>query len=187
VTGVLLVGGSSSRFGSNKAVARFRGEPLAERAWRVLGEAFEHRLAVGKTSDALDLSFPLLDDGSPVRHPAAGLVAALRAAPTEVVVALPVDCPLVTRAALRELADACADAAWPAEGGPLPGAYRRTALPALERCLAEEGSLRRALERLDVRTVAIDPALLADVDTAAALAALEAAGTHLTAPHPPKG
>jgi molybdopterin-guanine dinucleotide biosynthesis protein A len=188
VTGVLLVGGSSSRFGSNKALAQFRGERLAERGWRVLGEAFEHRVAVGKAADALALSFPLLDDGSAVRHPAAGIVAALRATETDVCVVLPVDCPLVTATALRELAAACADAAVPAEGGPLPGAFARASLPALERCLADEGSLRRALDPLDVRRVPLDPALLADADTPAALAALAAPGfAHLSTPHPPKG
>src|SRR5439155_19276943 len=50
LTGVLLVGGASSRFGSPKALAQF--ETLAERAWRVLGEACEERIAVGKAGDA---------------------------------------------------------------------------------------------------------------------------------------
>ena len=45
---MLLVGGASSRFGSPKALALFRGETLAERAWRLLGEACDERLAVGK-------------------------------------------------------------------------------------------------------------------------------------------
>ena len=40
VTGVLLVGGASARFGSPKALARFGDETLADRAWRTLGEAF---------------------------------------------------------------------------------------------------------------------------------------------------
>jgi molybdopterin-guanine dinucleotide biosynthesis protein A len=173
VTGVLLVGGASSRFGSNKALARLGGETLAERAWRLLGEAFDERLAVGKEQDALGLPFPVVDDGTETRHPAAGLVAALRATTAEVCVALPVDCPFVTPAALRLLADECADAAWAEGAGPLPGAFRRSCLPALERCLAEEGSLRRALEPLDVRSVALDPSLLADVDTEDDLAAIE--------------
>jgi molybdopterin-guanine dinucleotide biosynthesis protein A len=168
LTGVLLVGGASTRFGTPKALARFRGETLAERAWRTLGEACEHRLAVGKTADALELPFPLLDDGSDVRAPIVGLAAGLRAAPTELTVVLPVDCPLVTPAALHRLADACRDAAI-TQRGPLPGAFRRGVLPALE---TGELALYRALATLDVAVVELDEALLANVNSPSDLAAL---------------
>ena len=50
LTGILLVGGASTRFGSPKALARLGEETLAERAWRVLGEACEERIAVGAQS-----------------------------------------------------------------------------------------------------------------------------------------
>ena len=43
------------------------GETLAERAWRVLGEACEERIAVGKAADGLELPFPVVDDGTRVR------------------------------------------------------------------------------------------------------------------------
>ena len=59
LTGILLVGGASTRFGSPKALARVGDETFAGRAWRLLGETCEHRLAVGKASDGLDL--PLRD------------------------------------------------------------------------------------------------------------------------------
>src|SRR5439155_1582364 len=107
LTGVLLVGGASTRFGSPKALARFGGETLAERGWRTLGETCEHRLAVGKAVELLALPFPVLDDGSDVQAPIVGLIAGLEAAPTELCVVLPVDCPRVTPALLLELADAC--------------------------------------------------------------------------------
>ncbi len=48
LTGVLLVGGASTRFGSPKALAAVDGETLAERAWRLLGDACDERIAVGK-------------------------------------------------------------------------------------------------------------------------------------------
>ena len=164
-TGVLLVGGLSRRFGSVKALAPLGEETLAERAWRILGEAFPERLAVGKAADQLWLPFPLLDDGVTARAPIAGVVAGLKAAPTEVAVFLPVDTPLVTADALRTLAEACADAAVP-ETGPLPGAYAHSALPVLEQRL-ESGrlALHEALDDLDVRTVALDSELLANVNT----------------------
>jgi molybdopterin-guanine dinucleotide biosynthesis protein A len=117
LSGVLLVGGASRRFGSPKALALLGGETLAERAWRLLGEVCEERLAVGKAADRLSLPFPVLDDGSEVRASLAGLVAGLRAASHEVAVVVPVDCPLLDAAALRTLAAACRDAAVPGRGG----------------------------------------------------------------------
>jgi molybdenum cofactor guanylyltransferase len=164
LTGVLLVGGASVRFGSPKALARLGHETLAERAWRVLGEACDERLAVGKAADGLAVPFPLLDDGSHVRAPLAGLVAGLRAAANEVVVFLPVDMPLVDAAALRRLGDACREAAVP-KGSPLPGAYRRSVLPALERRLAaRELRLTDAVVELDAAMVDLDPAQLVNVN-----------------------
>jgi len=74
-TGILLVGGASERFGSPKALARLRGETLAERAWHVLGEACDEVIAVGKERDELELPFPVLDDGSGERAPIFGVIA----------------------------------------------------------------------------------------------------------------
>jgi molybdopterin-guanine dinucleotide biosynthesis protein A len=169
LTGVLLVGGASVRFGSPKALARLGAETLAERAWRVLGEACDERLAVGKAVDGLALPFPLLDDGSNVRAPLAGLVAGLRAAANEVVVFMPVDTPLVDAASLGRLGEACREAAVP-RGSPLPGAYRRTVLPRLERRLAAgELRLTDAVAELDAAVIELDPALLANVNEPADL------------------
>jgi molybdopterin-guanine dinucleotide biosynthesis protein A len=173
VTGVLLVGGASRRFGSPKALAEVGGETLAERGWRLLGDAFEERLAVGKRADGLSLPFPLVDDGTAARHPAAGIVAALRRAAHDVCVVLPVDCPAIRPATLRALGDACADAATAGSGDPLPAAYRRTALPALERCLAHGRPLGSALAELEVRTLPVDPWELANVNAPADLEAIE--------------
>ena len=165
VTGILLVGGASRRFGSPKALARVNGETLAERAWRLLGDCCETRLAVGKAADELELPFDVVDDGTEVRAALAGIVAGLRAAPTDVSLVVPVDCPNLTGEALAQLAEACRDAAVP-QTGPLPGAYRRTALPVLERRL-REGSyrLRDALAELDVATVDLPAGVLANVNT----------------------
>ena len=165
LTGILLVGGASSRFGSPKALAQLNGETLAERAWRVLGEAAQERIAVGKQRDGLELPFPVLDDGSEARAALAGLVAGLRAATTDVCVVLPVDTPLVTPALLEDLAAACADAAAPTTT-PLPGAYRKRALPVLERRFQDgELTLHEALAELDTTRLELDAALLVNVNT----------------------
>jgi molybdopterin-guanine dinucleotide biosynthesis protein A len=164
LTGVLLVGGASTRFGSPKALARLDGRTLAEIGWETLAFCDE-RIALGKSADGLDLPFPLVDDGIDVRASIAGVVAGLRAAAYELSVVLPVDTPRITREALLRLADACKDAAVP-QTGPLPGAYRRTALPVLEQALsAGRLSLREALAGLDTLVVDVEPDLLLNVNT----------------------
>jgi molybdopterin-guanine dinucleotide biosynthesis protein A len=171
LTGVLLVGGASRRFGSPKALARIGGETLAERIWSVLGEACDERFAVGKAGE-LDLPFDVRDDGSAVRAPIFGVVAGLRAARHDVAVIVPVDCPLVTPGVLRALGEACRDAAVP-EAGPLPGAWAKSALPVLERRLVDGRlALRDAYEELDVVRPEVDQSLLRDVDTPEELSAL---------------
>jgi aminoglycoside 6-adenylyltransferase len=157
-TGVLLVGGASERFGSPKALAPFRGETLAARAWRTLAEACDEVLAVGKAGDGLDLPFPVLDDGSDERAPVHGVLAGLRAASNDVVVVLPVDCPLVTPELVRRLADACAVP----RTGPLPGAYGRDHLAVLERRVAA-GEL--SLRGVNANVVDADAKLLVNVNT----------------------
>jgi molybdopterin-guanine dinucleotide biosynthesis protein A len=166
LSGVVLVGGASTRFGSPKALATIDGETFVDRARRILGEACDEVLVVGKAGE---LPFDVTDDASEVRAPIAGVVAGLRTAKHDVVVFLPVDCPRITAEVIRELGEACRDAAVP-QTGPLPGAWSKNALPVLGRRL-EHGpyALYRAYEDLDVAELDIDPQLLADVDTPAEL------------------
>jgi molybdopterin-guanine dinucleotide biosynthesis protein A len=154
LTGILLVGGASSRFGSPKEVAEYEGESLADRAWRLLGEVCDERLAVGRGG---------LDD--PGTGPVAAIAAGLRVATHELAVVIPVDMPLLTPDALRMLADACRDAAM-AQAGPLPCAIARRTLPAFE---TGEPRLRTVLDGLDTARIELDERLLANVNTPADL------------------
>ena len=173
LTGVLLVGGQSRRFGAPKALARLHGRTLAEIAWDTLGEACDERLAFGKDADELGLPFPLLDDGTSVRTPLAGVVAGLRAAKHGRVVVLPVDMPLVTADLLRTLAGTEAEAAMP-QTGPAPIAVSKRVLPVLERVLdAGQLAVKPALDRVGLRVVQVDEALLVNVNTGDDLARLE--------------
>jgi len=168
LTGVLLVGGASERFGEPKALARFRGETLAERGHRLLAEACDEVLIVGKQSDVLPLD--VLDDGTASRAPVHGVIAGLRAARHHVAVVLPVDVPLMTPGALRALGSA---AAVPSSLIPLPGAYPRVLLPVLEaRVAAGELSLRG----VNPATLGLPDGLLRDADTPDVLLELERPG-----------
>jgi molybdopterin-guanine dinucleotide biosynthesis protein A len=154
LTGILLVGGASSRFGSAKELAEYEGETLADRAWRLLGEACDERLAVGRGG--------LADPGT---GPVAAIAAGLHAATHDLVVVVPVDMPLLTVEALHALADACRDAAV-AQAGPLPCAVARRTLPAFE---AGERRLRTVLDGLDTARIELEERLLANVNTPADL------------------
>lgn len=154
LTGILLVGGTSSRFGSPKELARYDGETLGDRARRLLGEACDERFEIGPEGIA-----------DPGTGPVAAIAAGLRAASHDVAVVIPVDMPLLTAEALRDLASACRDAAV-AQNGPLPCAVARRALPAFE---TGERRLRTVLAGLDTAHVELDPALLANVNKPADL------------------
>ena len=158
VTGVLLVGGASERFGSPKALAPFRGQTLAERAWGVLGATCDEVLAVGKSADVLELPFPILDDDVDERAPVFGVIAGLRASAHESCVVLPVDCPLVTPELLRELVGASAVP----QTGPLPGVYTKALLPELEARVAR-GEL--SLRGVNPTTLEVDETLVLNVNT----------------------
>ncbi len=160
LTGILLVGGASTRFGSPKALARFEEETLADRAWRLLGEACGERIAVGRL-DALP--FPsLADEGS---GPVAAIAEGLRRATQDIAVVVPVDLPLLTPQALEKLAHACRDAAV-AQAGPLPCAVARCMLPAFE---IGERRLRTVLDALDTARIELDERQLANVNSPADL------------------
>ncbi|MGH3053638.1 MAG: molybdenum cofactor guanylyltransferase [Gaiellaceae bacterium] len=160
LTGILLVGGSSSRFGSPKALARLEGETLAERAWRLLGEACDERIAVGRSDG---LPFDTLED--PGTGPVAAIAAGLRETTHDLAVVVPVDMPLLDGDALRRLADACRDAAV-AQHGPLPCAVARRQLQAFE---TSERRLRAVLDGLDTVRIELEERLLANVNTRADL------------------
>jgi molybdopterin-guanine dinucleotide biosynthesis protein A len=156
LTGILLVGGASTRFGSPKALAKLDGETLAERAWRLLREVCDERLAVGSL-EGLPFS-SLADRGT---GPVAAIAEGLRRATHEVAIVVPVDMPLLTPEALGLLAGACRDAAV-AQAGPLPCAVARRTLPAFE---TGERRLRTVLDGLDTARIALDERLLANVNT----------------------
>ncbi len=158
------MGGPSTRFGSPKALAPFGGETLAERTWRILGEAFPARLAVGKGD--VELPFDVVVEQAEPRAPLVGVITGLRLAATETAVFLPVDCPLVTPALLRQLGEARAVT----QTGPLPGGYSKADLPELERRLA---SGDWTLRGVNPRVLEADTRLLANVNTRAELSALE--------------
>jgi molybdenum cofactor guanylyltransferase len=92
--GFVLAGGQSSRMGTDKALASFKGVPLIQNALQILSEAgFRTQIAGSRTSlsrFAKEIPDTYLDAG-----PLAGIHAALSASTTEWNAFLPVDVPLL--------------------------------------------------------------------------------------------
>jgi hypothetical protein len=169
--GVLLAGGASRRFGSEKAVAAYAGGLLMELPLQALALSCD-RIAVsasatlGASAIAAACEYPVLED--PVDAPAgplAGILAALRwaqAEGAELLAVAPCDAPTVTAEQVQRLAALAspsrAAAAESAQGlEPLLAVWPvARALTLVERALADghHPSVRSLLERLGVVRVA---------------------------------
>jgi molybdopterin-guanine dinucleotide biosynthesis protein A len=147
--------------GRDKALIEVQGRPLFRRVAEVLDQiARPVFLAPGSPGRLGEVGYPNLADAAPGRGPLGGVVTALRASPHELVAVAAVDMPFASAAVFRLLADLHQgeDAMVPvtADGPqPLHAVYARTALPHLERALAEGSlSMRGALQTMTVRLVA---------------------------------
>jgi len=145
VTGIVLAGGKSRRYGKNKALERIDGVPLIERAVRTLERVFHHVLLSTNTPKDFDfLDLPFVKDRITGLGPLGGVHAGLIAMPDEAGFFVACDMPLLNPALIRHMAlsGGDSDAVVPRIGGylePLHALYRRA-------CLAP---VNRAIERGD--------------------------------------
>jgi molybdopterin-guanine dinucleotide biosynthesis protein A len=167
---IVLAGGRSSRFGSDKALALFRGEPLIAHVLRRLrgedaargfaqgtGAGFAQVAVVAKEPERYAaFGAELLRDTSPLETPLAGLEAGLAASRHELVFACGADMPFAADTALLDalfVAIAGRDAAVPVGAGvpqPLCALWRRgPALAAARELLAGGAGPRALIGRLD--------------------------------------
>jgi molybdenum cofactor guanylyltransferase len=188
---LVLIGGASRRFGSDKASLRVAGASIVDRVAGCARDAGLRPVLLGRDPGAVGAleawAWRLDDepDGGPLR----AIVTAARAAgsPGAPIVVLPVDLPRVTAAHVALLAAPLGrGAAWRcvATGGraaPLPGALGPVAIAALadaaargERSLwrALVGVARAELTSADLEAAGLDPRGLHDADTAEAWARL---------------
>ena len=135
ISAVVLAGGESRRFGSDKALAQFRGEPLVQRLARTLRDAGFAQVMVAakdvlKYAPFVDAS-SLVPDLHPGQTPLAGLAAGLQASPHPLVFACAADMPFAADEPLIDALTAALeghDAAVPHAGGslqPLCALWRR--------------------------------------------------------------
>lgn len=173
VEGAVLVGGSSTRMGRDKATLRYDGAPLATRVARALGTCVERVRFVARPGELPELGLGLecIVDRHAERAPLVGIAAALAACEASAVLVAACDLPDVDPRVLLALL-----ALVPTEGGadivaplgprgaePLLAVYRPRLLPELERRIARGELALQALLR-DSNTLFVPEADLRALD-----------------------
>ena len=169
ISGVVLAGGLSTRFGSDKAAAEVGGVSLLERSVRLLESVLDDvwvSVRPDQASDALRSHYRCLLDRHPGAGPAAGLEAAHAAAPGRAWLALACDQPGLRAADIERLVaerdpDAAATAYCdPATGAPQPlcAIYEPATLAGLakETAAGTGPSPRAFLERRTLKLIPMD-------------------------------
>lgn len=165
--GLLIAGGASRRFGSDKTRARLgeKGPTLAGHARETLERAGLSVVVAARGKSLFD-DMPSLEDG-PGEGPAAGLLGAALIYPEHSFVVLAVDLPAVPAALLKALTTLDADLAmpcWLTENGkrrrePLCALYRPPALARLaSRVHAGRFDLQGLCEEEGLRCIELGPA-----------------------------
>ena len=138
VTGIILAGGKSSRFGSNKALSRIDGDRLIERLCRTVGSMTGRMMLITHTpEDYAFLELESRQDLVPRCGPIGGIYTALRTAQTPLCLCVACDMPFVRPEFLEYMVERSAgyDVVVPVNDGrvePLCAVYRETCVPAIE-------------------------------------------------------
>jgi len=166
VAGVILAGGKSSRFGSNKALALHQGDALIQGITRRLAGLFPETLLITNTPEAYAfLGWPMVADQYQNCGPLAGIHAALRTVSQPRAFVCGCDMPLVNAELIRFLCELPGDhevaLPWLPEGPePLYAVYSQTALPLIEENLAAgQYKLGALYKKLRLRKVSAEEIL----------------------------
>jgi molybdopterin-guanine dinucleotide biosynthesis protein A len=177
VLGAILAGGQARRFGSNKALALHRGEPLIAHAARALGRQVSAVVVCGGAGLLPELP-QLADRPAPGLGPLGGLAAALfhaRAEGFDGVVSVGCDTPVLPADLVRQLRAGGGPAYL--EAMPLIGWWPSALSPALDAFVVEDA--RRSLRGWGTAAGAAAIAIaepIANINTPEDLAAMEAPG-----------
>jgi len=161
ITGVILAGGHSSRFGSNKALAMVAGEPLIQHIAKLMTSLFAECLLITNTPEEYRfLKFPMTGDRYRECGPLAGIHAALLQINTESAFVVACDMPNLSPELIRYICSINEQEydviiPWLESGHePLFGIYRNTSLKVIDTYLQQKDcQILRVLEDLQVRRV----------------------------------
>jgi molybdopterin-guanine dinucleotide biosynthesis protein A len=161
ITGVVLAGGQSSRFGGNKALALWRGKFLIQHTRDTLAAVFSSSLLITNTPEQFEfLNMPMISDRYQNMGPLAGIHAALLHTGKPWIFVIGCDMPAVTPDLINFLCGFASEEydaviPWLLTGAePLCGLYHKTALDKIELQLQNKrAQVKELLEILSVRRV----------------------------------
>jgi molybdopterin-guanine dinucleotide biosynthesis protein A len=181
-TGFVLAGGRSSRMGRDKALLPYQGTTLLRHIARAVEEAAGNVALIGDPALYSDSGYPVYPDELPGCGPLGGIHTALSLSKTDWSLVVACDMPGISAGPLRALLDQaakshrdCVLAAGPT-GAPEPlcAVYHRRCLPAVLRAIRDKRlKMRDFVAEVDAEIMALDPAVLANVNTPKEWAALE--------------
>lgn len=142
VTGLILAGGRSQRFGENKALAEYQGVSFIERTYRTLKILLPKIFVItNQPEDYHHLPFPLVRDEIPHQGPLSGLATGLKCISTPYALVVACDMPLLNHEILEQVLEQGRDhqACIPQRSGQsefLLARYAKDLLPQLQEALA---------------------------------------------------
>ena len=163
ITAVILAGGKSSRFGSNKALAKFKGVPLIERVAEILGTIFSKLIII--TNSPIEYSYlniPLYQDLIEGLGPIGGIYTGLDAIDNDWAFFCACDMPFINEGLVRRIIEVkngydavVPKVDWKME--PLHALYSKRCLPFIKKLiLEEEYQTVKSFKNINVRFVEED-------------------------------
>ena len=172
ITGVILAGGQSRRFGSNKALALLHGKPLIRHVADTITAVFDSCLLVTNHPEQYDtLGLPITQDRFSGMGPMAGIHAALCSVATPWIFVVGCDMPSITPGLVDFLCSFRQEKfdvviPWLKTGAePLCGLYHKTSVTRMEHYLENgKAKLQELLADLTVRRISEQELLRATDD-----------------------
>jgi molybdopterin-guanine dinucleotide biosynthesis protein A len=163
ITGIILAGGKSSRYGVNKALVEINGVRLIERVVRVMESIFEHLIIITNTPhDYAFLNLPMYEDLIKDLGPLGGILTGLEAISDDAGFVVACDMPFLNPDLVRYMVDVRDDyyavvpkITWKIEA--LHALYDKRCLPSIRGLIdSREFQAVKFFDRIRVRYVGED-------------------------------
>jgi molybdopterin-guanine dinucleotide biosynthesis protein A len=158
ISGIILAGGKSSRYGRNKALVEVDGIRLIERVIRVLEPLFEHLIIITNTpQDYAYLKLPMVEDLIKGLGPLGGVFTGLQTMSEDAGLFVACDMPFLSGELIHHMVDVLEDfdavvpkVDWKIEA--LHAIYTKRCIPAIEKLIDnKEYQVIRFFETIRVR------------------------------------